>query len=178
MNYYKFLRGFDLEYFLLFSPFKVSLSCSILTQSLLNKDVQSVEDMYNDMIVSSSKFTLLLQLLQMIDNGQGVDVRGIPNKSMVKHLKKLFLSLKIKQNESGVFWLPPLGQRTLDIIGPVLCLHLKTRDSNLGNQDNLPTGDQFSVSDPELARSEVGTDAARMTDSLGKEDSPCPPRRR
>ena len=111
----------------------------------------------------------------MIDNGQGVDVRGISDKSLAKHLKKLFVSLKLKQNETGVFLLPPVGHCTLDVIGPILCSHLKSRDNHLPKSGSQ-IREQSSESD--LERVEVGNDAARMTESLGKQDSPTPPRRR
>ncbi|XWS15403.1 hypothetical protein CRYUN_Cryun35bG0094300 [Craigia yunnanensis] len=41
----------------------------------------------------------LKQLLQMIDDGQAVDIKGISEQSLNKHLKKLFLSLNLKENE-------------------------------------------------------------------------------
>lgn len=67
----------------------------------------------------------LLQLLQIIDSGQAVDVRGISDKSMVKLLKKLFLSLKLKRNEDGVFLLPPNRLPTLDVVGSLLSINIK-----------------------------------------------------
>ena len=112
----------------------------------------------------------------MIDNGQGVDVRGISDKSLVKHLKKLFVSLKLKQNESGVFLLPPLGHCTLDVIGPILCSHLKSRDDHLPKSGS-PIREQSALPDLERVKSEVDNDTARMTESLGKQDSPTPRRR-
>ncbi|XP_078438920.1 DNAJ heat shock N-terminal domain-containing protein isoform X2 [Wolffia australiana] len=59
-------------------------------------------------------------LRQMVDSGQAVDVKGISDKLMVKLLKRLFLSLKLKQKEDGVFLLPPSRPPTLDIIVPLL----------------------------------------------------------
>ncbi|CAA7397637.1 unnamed protein product [Spirodela intermedia] len=67
----------------------------------------------------------LRQLLQIIDSGQAVDVRGISDKSMVKLLKKLFFSLKLKRNEDGVFLLPPDRLPTLDVVGSLLSIKVK-----------------------------------------------------
>lgn len=112
----------------------------------------------------------------MIDNGQGVDVRGLSEKSLVKNLERLFVSLKLKQNESGVFLLPSLGHRTLDVIGPILSSHLKSRNKHLSNSGS-PSKEQPLQSDIECGRNEVNMDAARMTESVQK-DAPPTPRRR
>ncbi|ONK79163.1 uncharacterized protein A4U43_C01F3570 [Asparagus officinalis] len=119
----------------------------------------------------------LEQILQMIDSGQGVDVSGIPDESLVKQLKKLFVLLKLKRNESGVFLLPELGHCTLDIIGPILCSHLKARDEDLPNSSS-PIREQSSKSERESVKNEVDADVARVPESLPKNESPTPPRRR
>ncbi|XP_027365342.1 uncharacterized protein LOC113872196 [Abrus precatorius] len=62
----------------------------------------------------------LKQLLQMIDDGQAVDIKGISERSLVKHLNKLFLSLKLKQNGDRVFLLPSKARPTLDVVGPII----------------------------------------------------------
>ncbi|QCE07996.1 nucleolar and coiled-body phosphoprotein 1 [Vigna unguiculata] len=62
----------------------------------------------------------LKQLLQMIDNGQAVDIKGISERSLAKHLKKLFLSLNLKENGDRVFLLPSKGRPTLDVLGPLI----------------------------------------------------------
>ncbi|KAL1343559.1 hypothetical protein HN51_029925 [Arachis hypogaea] len=64
--------------------------------------------------------TDLKQLLQMIDDGQAVDIKGISEKSLMKHLKKLFLSLKLKENGDRVFLLPSKAHPTLDVVGPII----------------------------------------------------------
>ncbi|XP_042456468.1 uncharacterized protein LOC122041014 isoform X2 [Zingiber officinale] len=71
----------------------------------------------------------LKQLLHMIDSGQGVDVGGISDKSLVKLLRRLFQSLNLKKNDYGVYLLHRKGIPTLDIVGPILCPYLKTGDS-------------------------------------------------
>ena len=38
----------------------------------------------------------------MIDDGQAVDIKGISEKSLMKHLKKLFLSLNLEENGDRV----------------------------------------------------------------------------
>ncbi|QHN79026.1 GPALPP motifs-containing protein [Arachis hypogaea] len=64
--------------------------------------------------------TDLKQLLQMIDDGQAVDIKGISEESLMKHLKKLFLSLKLKENGDRVFLLPSKAHPTLDVVGPII----------------------------------------------------------
>ncbi|XP_061366608.1 uncharacterized protein LOC133309797 [Gastrolobium bilobum] len=59
-------------------------------------------------------------LLQMIDDGQAVDIKGISERSLMKHLKKLFLSLNLKENGDSVFLLPSKARPTLDVVGPII----------------------------------------------------------
>ncbi|KAG5524920.1 hypothetical protein RHGRI_031561 [Rhododendron griersonianum] len=69
----------------------------------------------------------LEQLLQMIDGGQAVDISGLSQKSLVKHLKKLFQSLNLKENGNQVFLLPPNVCPTLEIVGPIIHTQTKSR---------------------------------------------------
>lgn len=62
----------------------------------------------------------LKQLLQMIDNRQAVDIKGISERSLIKHLKKLFLSLSLKESGDNVFLLPSNVRPTLEVVGPLL----------------------------------------------------------
>ncbi|RDX68824.1 hypothetical protein CR513_52146, partial [Mucuna pruriens] len=62
----------------------------------------------------------LKQLLQMIDDGQAVDIKGISERSLMKHLKKLFLSLNLKENGDRVFLLPAKARPTLDLVGSLI----------------------------------------------------------
>ena len=56
----------------------------------------------------------------MIDAGQAVDIGGISEKTLVKHLKKLFVSLKLKEKDDQVFLLPFNHPPTLEIIGSLI----------------------------------------------------------
>ncbi|KAK7279718.1 hypothetical protein RJT34_24775 [Clitoria ternatea] len=62
----------------------------------------------------------LKQLLQMIDDGQAVDIKGISERSLMKHLKRLFLSLNLKENGDRVFLRPSKARPTLDVVGPLI----------------------------------------------------------
>ncbi|KAI5010496.1 hypothetical protein ZWY2020_012633 [Hordeum vulgare] len=73
----------------------------------------------------------LRQLLQMIDSGEGIDISGISDKPLVKRLKKLFRSLKLKESANGAYLLAPKGVPTLDVVGPVL-----EGSAKLGNDPN------------------------------------------
>lgn len=75
----------------------------------------------------------LCQLLQMIDGGEGIDISGISDKPLVKRLKKLFRSLKLKESSNGAYLLPPKRVPTLDIIGPILSGSAKCGDDQNEN---------------------------------------------
>ncbi|KAK9070996.1 hypothetical protein SSX86_009564 [Deinandra increscens subsp. villosa] len=62
----------------------------------------------------------LEQLLRMIDDGQAVDISGLSEKSLVKYLKKLFLSLNLNEKGNLAFLLPSGGRPTLDVVGSVI----------------------------------------------------------
>ncbi|KAJ4808083.1 DNAJ heat shock N-terminal domain-containing protein-like [Rhynchospora pubera] len=66
----------------------------------------------------------LHQILQMIDNGQGVDLSGISDKSLVKLLKKLFAALNLEKDRNDVYILPPKAVPTLDVIGSTLSQYI------------------------------------------------------
>lgn len=55
----------------------------------------------------------------MIDGGQAVDIKGISERSLIKHLRKLFLALNLKHND-GVFLLPSNVRPTLEVVGPMI----------------------------------------------------------
>ncbi|XP_072995216.1 uncharacterized protein [Typha latifolia] len=118
----------------------------------------------------------LEQLLQMIDNGQGVDVAGLSNKSLLKLLRKLFSSLKLKQSENGVYLLPPMGIPTLDVIGPVLRTHLKPSDNQPQNSTS-PSRRQSLSSNLDMKR-ETDSGAVHSTEGNGKQESPPPTKKR
>lgn len=90
-------------------------------------DSQSSEDEIHPQIALREMMTEfpnvgndLMQLLQMIDNGQAVDIKDISEKSLVKHLKRLFISLNLKENGDRVFLLPSKASPTLDVVGPLI----------------------------------------------------------
>lgn len=56
----------------------------------------------------------------MIDDGQAVDIKGISEISLKKRLKKLFLSLKLKERGDRVFLLPPGASPSLDMVGHLI----------------------------------------------------------
>ncbi|XP_008807128.1 uncharacterized protein LOC103719586 [Phoenix dactylifera] len=116
----------------------------------------------------------LQQLLQMIDNGQGVDISGISNNSLVKLLKKLFWSLKLKQNENGVFLRPQMGLPTLKVVGSLLGSHLKPGDGH----HPIPGSPDRRRSSPSDKRSKDDIDAAQLAEMHDKQESPIPCRRR
>ncbi|KAK4601489.1 hypothetical protein RGQ29_010878 [Quercus rubra] len=73
----------------------------------------------------------LIQLLQMIDDGQAVDIKGISERSLIKHLKKLFLSLRLKESGDRLFLLPPNARPTLEIVGPLIHAHVEPKEQQL-----------------------------------------------
>lgn len=56
----------------------------------------------------------------MIDDGQAVDISGLSEKSLVKHLRKLFFSLNLKESHELVFLLPSHVCPTLKVVGSIL----------------------------------------------------------
>ncbi|KAH7650885.1 DnaJ domain-containing protein [Dioscorea alata] len=114
----------------------------------------------------------LIKLLEMLDNGQGVDLRGISDKSLVKLLKKLFQSLNLDQNKKGVFLLPPLSVPTLEVIGSTLRSYLKPKDNN----DFLNSGssnEQAKADDKEVVDAPVLVDELKEKDSAPSRRSGC-----
>lgn len=62
----------------------------------------------------------LEQLLQMIDGGQAVDISELSERSLVKHLKKLFQSLNLEESGNHVFLLPTNVRPTLEVVMPII----------------------------------------------------------
>ncbi|XP_057975529.1 uncharacterized protein LOC131162924 [Malania oleifera] len=85
----------------------------------------------------------LQQLLQMIDDGQAVDIREISERSLTKHLKKLFKSLNLKESGDGVFLLPSNVRPTWEVVGPIICLHIETKEEWLDHP--ISTNDLHST---------------------------------
>ncbi|KAI4387944.1 hypothetical protein MLD38_000327 [Melastoma candidum] len=72
----------------------------------------------------------LKQLLQMIDDGQAVDIKGISEKALISHLRKLFRSLNLKES-NGVYLLPADGQPVMAVVGPLI-------EGHVGSGDTIP----------------------------------------
>jgi hypothetical protein len=93
----------------------------------------------------------------MIDNGQAVDIKDISEKSLVKHLKKLFISLNLKENGDRVFLLPSKASPTLDVIGPLIQSYMHPANDRTEPSAALPetsapaeqTVDDNSIEPPE-----------------------------
>jgi len=88
----------------------------------------------------------LRQLLQMIDSGEGIDISGISDKPLVKRLKKLFRSLKLKESANGAYLLPPKSVPTLDVVGPALIGNARLGDDQ--NENVASRGRQVPVPPP------------------------------
>lgn len=72
------------------------------------------------------------QLLQIIDSGENIDISGISDKLLVKRLKKLFRSLRLKESASGAYLLPSKNVPTLDIVGSLLLASSNLADNKSG----------------------------------------------
>ncbi|XP_016445880.1 uncharacterized protein LOC107771070 [Nicotiana tabacum] len=77
----------------------------------------------------------LEQLLQMIDDGQAVDIRGLSEKLLVKRLQKLFLSLNLKESGDHVFLLPSKASPTLETIGPLIRSQMQLKSQEFCQND-------------------------------------------
>ncbi|XP_021896003.1 uncharacterized protein LOC110813255 [Carica papaya] len=113
----------------------------------------------------------LKQLLQMIDEGQAVDIKGISEKSLIKHLKRLFFSLNLKENGDGVFLLPLDACPTLDVIEPLIRCRIEPKEQQLDD----------GVSKKDVHQLPVDVGCKQVTDSNTEshttEDSFAPRRR-
>ncbi|XP_073031815.1 uncharacterized protein [Primulina eburnea] len=82
----------------------------------------------------------LEQLLLMIDQGQAVDIRGLSERSLVKHLRKLFTCLNLKENGDQVFLLPHKATPTLKVVGPIIRSQKQPQNQldHLDSQEEAP----------------------------------------
>lgn len=104
----------------------------------------------------------------MIDEGQAVDIRGLSERSFVKHLRRLFISLNLKENGDKVFLLPDKASPTLDIVGPIILSHMqpqKEREHLESHKEANPV--------PPAPEKELGNNSVDDT----KEDSVGPRKR-
>ena len=78
----------------------------------------------------------------MIDDGQAVDIKDISERSLNKHLKKLFLSLNLKENGDRVFLLSSNTRPTLDVVGHLIQAHTEPKEqkpTNSGSVKDAPS---------------------------------------
>lgn len=79
----------------------------------------------------------------MIDDGQAVDIKGISEKTLIKHLKKLFISLNLKENGDRVFLLPSNTRPTLELVGPLMEALAEPKEKPLDH--SVPSNDVHSI---------------------------------
>lgn len=90
----------------------------------------------------------------MIDDGQAVDIRGISERPLRKHLGKLFLSLNLKENGERVFLRRSKSRPTLDVVGTLIQTHMESRQQQLDQsvpvkhvQPELPDAEDKQATD-------------------------------
>lgn len=106
----------------------------------------------------------------MIDSGQAVDIKGISEGSLIKHLKKLFLSLSLKENGDRVFLLPSNVRPTMEVVGPLLESSVEHKDEPL--DPSVPLSDTHPDSNSESKQVIDNDNVAHP-----KDDSPGPKKR-
>lgn len=115
----------------------------------------------------------LEQLLQMIDDGQAVDIRGLSERSLVKHLRKLFLSLNLKENGDLVFLLPSNVGPTLEVVGSIIHPNVEAQFQQADN----PVFEVDVQSVPRDTECRQVTDDFNLKLTSPKEDAAAPRRR-
>ncbi|XP_073124524.1 uncharacterized protein [Henckelia pumila] len=90
----------------------------------------------------------LEQLLLMIDQGQAVDINGLSERSLVKHLRRLFMCLNLKENGDQLFLLPHKVTPTLKVVGPIIRSQLQPQKQvdHLAPLEEAPLGSPASES--------------------------------
>ncbi|KAF9604494.1 hypothetical protein IFM89_006849 [Coptis chinensis] len=110
------------------------------------------------------------------DLKQAVDTTGISDRYFVKQLRKLFVSLNLKESDDGIFLLPPKCRPTLELVGPMMSLHERLRDPKLphsgSNIEPMKTTDDPAprrrVIGPEMPSSELLAAAAKLTEATAE----------
>ncbi|KAL8188790.1 hypothetical protein R6Q57_029545 [Mikania cordata] len=113
----------------------------------------------------------LEQLLRMIDDGQAVDISGLSEKSLVNHLKKLFLSLNLNEKGNLVFLLPSGVPPTLEVVGSVL---VKLKSQGLNIIDNHESHNNLHT---EQENEELKLDDGSSNVTFAQDDVPAPKKR-
>ncbi|CAM8985516.1 unnamed protein product [Rhodiola kirilowii] len=116
----------------------------------------------------------LKQLLRMIDDGQAVDISGLSERALIKILKRLFASLKLKENDVGVYLRPSNVIPTLDVVGPFLTGETRSKE----NQRGKSVSDKDSESDSGNASDSGKESGAGDSKPLPSPDVASPPKRR
>lgn len=94
----------------------------------------------------------LEQLLRTIDSGQAVDIKGLTEKSLVRHLRKLFISLKLKERGDNCFLLPSKAPPTLELLGGMIRSNMQPKEELTESGNRLPSAS------PSLKNGEVTND--------------------
>ncbi|KAK1417660.1 hypothetical protein QVD17_26792 [Tagetes erecta] len=113
----------------------------------------------------------LEQLLRMIDDGQAVDISGLSEKSLVKYLKKLFLSLNLNEKGNLVFLLPSGVPPTLEVVG---CVIAKLKSQGRSIIDNHVPHDNLHNEQP---NEELKLDDGGSNHACAQDDIPAPKKR-
>ncbi|CAM8989282.1 unnamed protein product [Rhodiola kirilowii] len=116
----------------------------------------------------------LKQLLRMIDDGQAVDISGLSELALIKILKRLFASLKLKENDDGVYLRPSNVIPTLDVVGPLLTGETRSKE----NQRGKSVSDKDSESDSGNASDSGKESGAGDSKPLPSPGVASPPKRR
>ncbi|XP_011038134.1 PREDICTED: uncharacterized protein LOC105135116 isoform X2 [Populus euphratica] len=114
------------------------------------------------------------QLLQIIDGGQVVDLKGIFERSLIKHLNKLFISLNIKENGDRVFLLPPNVRPSLDVVGPLM-IQACAEPKDQQRDHSILSNDMDSITSDTEHKQETNENNVAMPSS--RNDASAPRRR-
>jgi hypothetical protein len=72
----------------------------------------------------------------MVDGGQAVDIKGVSERSLMKHVKKLFISLGLKESGDRVFLLTSNARPSLEVVGPLIHAHIEPKEQR--NDPSVP----------------------------------------
>ncbi|MFS7900884.1 hypothetical protein Hanom_Chr00s148048g01821111 [Helianthus anomalus] len=107
----------------------------------------------------------------MIDDGQAVDISGLSEKSLVKYLKKLFLSLNLNEKGNLVFLLPSGAPPTLEVVGSVIS---KSKSQGPSINDNYEPPNNLHTKQPNEERK---LDDGGSNPTYTQDDMPAPKKR-
>ncbi|KAG6543258.1 hypothetical protein Mapa_015339 [Marchantia paleacea] len=117
----------------------------------------------------------LKQLLQMVDDGQGVDISPLPNKRLISLLQKLFRSLRLDKSKAGIYLLPSGAQPTLTRVG----LFSNDEAGAALNPDNVYEGPELpSSASQETQAPPADNGKSELSQKDHVEDAPAGPAKR